>query len=203
MEIVSLAEADVDNLVAIIKNDGVIVVPTDTVYGLAANALSQRAVQKVLKIKGRKQGKPLPVLISSLEMLDGVAVARDEQTKEMIKKVWPGKATLILPARGWLPMEVRGNNGLTIGVRIPNHPWLGRLIDKFGGPITGTSANVSGFPAHTKIKELIEEFNKLPFKPDVIVDAGALPESQPSAVIDCAVSPPQVLRKGEILLNEL
>ncbi|OGZ31555.1 MAG: threonylcarbamoyl-AMP synthase [Candidatus Niyogibacteria bacterium RIFCSPLOWO2_12_FULL_41_13] len=203
MEIVSLEKADVDNLVGILRNDGVIVVPTDTVYGLAANALSQKAVSKVLRIKGRKEGKPLPVFISSLEMLDKVAVARDEQTKEMFKKVWPGKATLILSARGWLPMEVRGNNGLTTGVRIPNYPWLRQLMDKFGGPITGTSANVSGFPAHTKIKELIEEFNKLPFKPDIVVDAGALPESQPSAVIDCTVSPPQILRKGEILLNEL
>lgn len=192
-----------DSLAAILKNDGAIVVPTDTVYGLAANALSQKAVQKIFKIKGRKQGKPLPIFISSLETIDKVADARSEQARDMIKKVWPGKATLILPARGWLPMEIRGDGGLTIGVRIPNHPWLRQLIDKFGGPITGTSANVSGFPPHTKIKELIEEFNKLPFKPDVIVDAGALPESQSSAVIDCTVSPPKILRKGEISLNEL
>lgn len=192
-----------DNLAAILKNDGAIVVPTDTVYGLAANALSQKAVQKIFKIKGRKQGKPLPIFISSLEMIDKVADARSEQAKDMIKKVWPGKATLILPARGWLPMEIRGDGGLTIGVRIPNHSWLRQLIDKFGGPITGTSANVSGFPPHTRIKEVIEEFEKLPLKPDLIIDAGDLVPCEPSAVLDCTVYPPEVLRGDKNILRDL
>lgn len=196
-----MKEADLDKLVYLLKNDGAIAVPTDTVYGLAASAMSKKAVQKVLKIKGRKEGKPLSVLISSIEMLGMVAAINTESAKEMIKKVWPGKATLILPARGWLPLEIRGGGGLTVGVRIPNYPWLWKLIDRFGGPITGTSANVSGFSAHTKSKEVIEEFEKLPLKPDVIIDAGALPESKPSAVIDCTVNPPKMLRGGDVGLN--
>lgn len=201
MEVVPLNKADLDRVVKILKNDGTVVVPTDTVYGLAANAMSKKAVENVLKIKGRKQSKPLPVFISSMEMLDKVAVARDERIIDIVKKTWPGKATLILPARGWLPLAVRGAGGLTVGVRIPNYPWLWELINKLGEPITGTSANVSGFPPHTKIKELIYEFEKLPLKPDLIIDSGALPESEPSAVIDCVKNPPRILRKGEIDLN--
>jgi L-threonylcarbamoyladenylate synthase len=203
MDIIPLKNIEIDAIVGILKNDGAVVVPTDTVYGLAANAKSKIAVEKVLAIKGRPAGKPLPIFVSSFAMLPEVADARDERILKILRKVWPGKVTCVLNSRGWLPLALRGKEGLTIGIRIPDYPWLWKIMEKLGGPVTATSANVSGYPPHTRIKEIIEEFEKLPLKPDLIVDAGDLVPSEPSAVLDFTIYPPEVLRGDKNILNDL
>lgn len=203
MEIVSLKDADIDKVVEVLRNDGVIIAPTDTVYGLMANAQSKTAVEKILAIKGRSSGKPLPIFIPSFEMLKDVAIVEDERIEKFLRKVWPGKTTCVLSARGWLPLALRGKEGLTIGVRIPDYQWLWKIMEKLEGPVTATSANVSGYPPHTRIKEVIGEFEKLPLQPDLIIDAGDLVPSEPSAVLDCTVYPPEILRGDKDILKDL
>lgn len=187
----------------VLKNCGVVVVPTDTVYGLAADAGNEKAVRKVFEIKGRVKDKKLPVFVSSLEMLSpspnsvlpepSSDLEREGRLGGFLKKVWPGKITCVFNAK----------NGGTIGVRMPNHDLVLKIIEKFGGPITGTSANVSGKPEHTKIDELIKEFKGLKVKPDLILDAGDLPPSKPSTVLDCTIWPPKILREGAVSKEEL
>ena len=94
-------------------------------------------------------------------------------------------------------------DGGTIGVRMPNHDLILKIIEKFGGPIAGTSANVSGEKEHTKIGELIEEFKNLKVQPDLILDAGDLTLSKPSTVLDCTTRPPKILREGAVSEEEL
>ncbi len=178
--------------VDVLKRGGVVVVPTDTLYGLAADATNERAVQKVFSIKGRDAGKPLPVLVSDFAMMNTVALL-SEKNRDRIAKF--DTVTAVLPARGWMPLNLRAGQ-LTIGVRIPQHPFLLRLIKMFGGAITGTSANKSGGSSHTHIQYVVEDFQKGRAKPDLIIDAGNLGEHSASMIVDFTKEPAQVIRTG-------
>lgn len=174
-----------------LKLGGVVGIPTDTVYGLAADAMNEKAVARVFAIKMRQGDNPLSVFVSDFDMIDKVALASNE-LKECIKKY--GSVTAVLPSRGWMPMMLRGGQ-LSIGVRIPDHPFVQRLIKGFGGPITGTSANISGRGPYSRIQNVIDEFEGGE-EPDLIIDAGDLTKQQVSAVIDFTKKPPQILRTG-------
>lgn len=174
-----------------LKLGEVVVIPTDTAYGLAADAMNTKAVAKVFSIKMRGGDQALPVFVSDFEMLDKVAVASRE-LKEYIQKC--GSITAVLPARGWVPLSLRGGK-LSLGVRIPTYPFVERLIKAFGGPITGTSANISARGPYYKISEIIDEFEG-GVEPDVVIDAGDLPSNPVSAVIDFTKRPPMLLRTG-------
>ncbi len=199
MEIVKVGENNfdeaVDRAVEVLASGGVVVVPTDTVYGLAADYRNEDAVRKVFEIKGRAEDKKLPVFVSSFEMLDKVADVKDERVKKFLQKVWPGKITCVV--------DFRSPQKGTIAVRMPNHDLVLKIIEKFGGPITGTSANAAGNREHTKIDELIAEFKNLKVKPDLILDVGDLLSSKPSTVLDCTIWPPKILREGAVSAKEL
>lgn len=187
---------------AFLKQGQVVAAPTDTVYGLMADAKSDLAIEKVFVIKGRGLEKSLPVFISSFEMLDDVAFVGDRRVKEFLSRVWPGQVTCVLPSRGWMPMGTR-NHGLTVGVRMPDYSLILQIMEKFGGPVTGTSANLSGRKPVLRADGVEEEFRHVPFKPDWMLDAGELPESRPSTVIDCTVWPPKILREGAVCEDEI
>lgn len=186
--------------IGFLKAGGVVVAPTDTVYGLLADVFNQKTLEKVFVIKGRRENKPLPVFVDSFEMLDKVAFVKNQEVEEFLEKSWPGKITCILPSRGWMPLKVRGGSSplpsdrLNIAVRIPNHHFLLELIKRFGGPLTGTSANYSGRGPYTEIEKVVSEFKHLPIKPDLIIDAGDLPKSSASTIYDCTIWPPKILR---------
>ena len=194
-------EETVDRAVEVLGNGGVVVVPTDTVYGLAADAGNEKAVKKVFEIKGRAEDKKLPVFVSSFEMLDQNSVLTSEPSSDresgwilnFLKKAWPCKITCVLRAKG----------GGTIAVRMPNYELVLSIIEKFGGPITGTSANVAGKPEYTRVKELVEELQSCKVQPDLILDAGDLSPSKPSTVLDCTTWPPKILREGAVSETEL
>lgn len=196
-----------DEAIKVLKSGGVVVVPTDTVYGLAADARNEEAVKRIYEIKGRSENKALPVFISSFEILNGITHIEDRRVQNFLRKIWPGKVTCVLPVcedilRG-KGVTLFTKNGGTIGIRMPNYDLVLSIIKKFAGPITGTSANVAGGKEHTKIGELTKEFNGLKVKPDLILDAGDLPPSKPSTVLDCAIWPPKILRDGAVSKNEL
>jgi L-threonylcarbamoyladenylate synthase len=183
-----------------LKLGGVAVIPTDTAYALAADAMNPKAVEKIFAIKMRGGDKALPVMVSDFDMLDTVAVASAE-LKEYIRKC--GSVTAVLPARGWVPLPLRGSK-LSIGVRIPMYSLVERVIKGFGGPITGTSANISGRGPHYEIQDVIDDFEG-GNEPDLIIDAGDLPQQHTSAVIDFTKRPPMLLRTGllpkEVLMD--
>lgn len=170
-----------------------VVIPTDTAYGLAADALNEKAVAKVFAIKMRRTDNPLSVFVSDFDMLDKVALASRE-LKDYIQRC--GSITAVLPARGWVPLSLRGGK-LSVGVRVPSYPFVERLIRAFGGPIIGTSANISGHDPYYKMSDVIDEFEG-GIEPDMIVDAGDLPQNPVSAVIDFTKRPPMILRTGPL-----
>jgi len=178
----------------ILKKGGALIFPTDTIYGIGALAAAAGA-KKIINIKNRPNNKPFPLLVASIAMAGKFAKINPQQ-KKFLKKNWPGAITAILPAK---KKTVGISADGKIGLRQPNHVWLLKLIKKCGRPLIGTSANPSGQPGTNKIKKILEYFVSPDRSvgadgPDLIIDAGNLPNKKPSTVIDLTVKPPQILR---------
>jgi len=184
-----------------IKKGRVLVCPTDTVYGLIADATNKKAVDKVFKIKKRPRGKPVPIFVKDIAMARKLAKI-DKKQEEFLKKAWPGKITAVLKRKAQNSkrktvtqnLKLYGVDKKLIALRIPNYKLLLRLTEQLNRPLTGTSANISGQPASGKIKAILKQFKEQKYQPDLIFNAGDLPKSKPSKVIDLTVSPPKILR---------
>lgn len=179
---------------AVLKAGGVIVYPTDTVYGLGANACDNWAVERVFKIKQRAYTKPLPVAVRNLHWIKAVAYV-DTRNCRIVESLWPGPVTAVLPKREHLSSLVNAK-GWSVGLRIANFPLVDRLLDKFGYPLTATSANISGEEATNDIDKIVSRFEQASHQPDLILDAGILPKSVPSTVLDLTGEQPRILRIG-------
>jgi L-threonylcarbamoyladenylate synthase len=206
MEILTIGENNLREIVVraveLLRAREVVALPTDTVYGLAVDARSEVAIEKIFALKGRDKEKALPVFVNSFEMLEDVAYIKDEKTKRLLGYVWPGAVTCVLPARGWMPLSLRGG-GLSIGVRMPDSVLVAAIIKEWGGPITGTSANISGNSACITAQDVSREFKNLPLKPALIVDDGGRSVQRSSTVLDCTGWPPAILREGAVTREEI
>lgn len=179
-------------MVKSIKQGEVVVCPTDTVYGLLADATSEIAVKKLLKIKKRKTQKPIPIFVKDIKTAKKLAYINNQQEK-FLKKVWPGKVTVILRPKRKFPKGI-GKPKKEIGLRAPNYKIINQLLLIINRPLTSTSANISGKPPSTKIKEVLKQFKNQEHQPDLIIDAGNLPKSKSSTVLDSTIWPPKTLR---------
>ncbi|MBU1178242.1 threonylcarbamoyl-AMP synthase [Patescibacteria group bacterium] len=177
-----------------LKGGKVVVLPTDTSYGLCANAYNEEAVRKILAIKQRPANKPLSVIVRDLIMLGEVAKIGERELK-IAQKYLPGPFTFVLPKKEIIPGLVSGG-GNTIGVRIPSFSLIHEIMSKVSFPLTATSANISGSKAIYSIQDLVEEFSGRDSQPDLLVDLGDLLPNQPSTVVDLTCDPPEILRKG-------
>jgi L-threonylcarbamoyladenylate synthase len=193
----------IKKIISIIKKGGVIVCPTDTIYGLIANAKDKRAVEKIFKIKKREKGKPLPIFVKNLKMAKKLAIIEKNQER-ILKRVWPGKVTAILRAKNktkklFPPHIVSAEN--KIGLRVPKHKILNILLEKLNLPLTATSANISGKKGSTKINDILKQFKNKKILPDLILDDNNLKPSPPSTVIDLTNF--KILRRGAISKKEI
>lgn len=181
-----------------LKSNGVIAIPTETVYGLAAYAFSKKAIKKIYEVKQRPKEKPLIVLIGNMNQLKQIVKEIPNWVKKSLSKLWPGPVTIILPKKEEVPREVTA--GLSkVAVRMPNHP-IPLLLANEVGPIVAPSANISGEPPTSKPEKVIEDFYG---KIDVIVDAGETPYKKPSTIIDATTRPPKIIREGPIPRKKL
>ena len=191
--------------VNVLNYGGTIVYPTDTLYGLGANALNEIAVRKIFKIKDRSFSKPLPMIVRNHIWVKELAEIKPRH-EEIIKKEWPGKVTVVLSKKDIVP-DVLTSEFNSVGIRIPDYLFTDKLLAKFGYPLTSTSANISGQEPTNNINTIIEIFSKSTAKPDLIIDAGILPRSEPSMIVDLTGDKPKVLRisptKPEKLLELL
>ncbi|XOB46669.1 MAG: L-threonylcarbamoyladenylate synthase [Candidatus Nealsonbacteria bacterium] len=200
MEILKAKTKNLVVAINIIKKGGVVVCPTDTVYGLIADAKNKNAVKKIFKIKKRVLKKPLPVFVKDLKMARSLADINKTQEK-ILKKVWPGKVTAVLKAKSTnLPIGILSKDK-KIGLRMPRYKLLNLLLEKLNYPLAQTSANISRKKASTKIREIVKQFKKEKYQPDLILDAGNLKPSLSSTVIDLTNF--KILRKGQIQKEEI
>lgn len=178
----------------ILKSGGIVAIPTETVYGLAGNALDGSVTQKIYKAKGRPSDNPLIVHISEFSQWAPLVKSIPETAKALSDKFWPGPLTVILPKSDIIPDEVSG--GLdTVAVRMPSNEIARKIIEKAGVPLAAPSANTSGKPSPTSAKHVIDDLSG---KIDAIVDGGDSDVGVESTVISLAVSPPRLLRPGGI-----
>lgn len=171
---------------------GVIGLPTDTVYGIAASLRYTEAIERIFAIKQRPPDKPLPVLVSSTRALLQIARLRNQSIRALLNEFWPGPLTFVVPGVNGLPAGVRGEGG-TVAVRLPNHPLAIEIIEKAGGAVACTSANLSGDRPALTAQEVASCLNG---KLDLIIDGGLAPGGVASTVVTAEGNELRILREG-------
>ncbi|MCB9359175.1 threonylcarbamoyl-AMP synthase [Candidatus Woesearchaeota archaeon] len=183
----------------LLKNGKLVVFPTETVYGLGANALDPEAVDSIFKAKGRPQDNPIIVHVYDRNMLNGIVEDIPNDAKKLMRKFWPGPLTFILKKKDTIPSNVTG--GLdTVAVRMPSHPIARALIKESGVPVGAPSANISGRPSTTNAEQVIEELSG---RVDAIIDGGDADVGLESTVIDLTGKIPILLRPGGVTKEDM
>jgi L-threonylcarbamoyladenylate synthase len=191
-------ETAIEAAAVAVQRGGLVVLPTDTVYGLGADAFDHAAVQALLDAKGRGREMPPPVLISSTTTLDALASGVQSYVAALTEAFWPGPLTLVLdqqPSLTWDLGETRG----TVAVRMPDHQVALALLERTG-PMAVSSANLSGLPAAT---EAAEADGMLGDSVEVVLDAGPSPKGEASTILDVRRATPRVLRLGALSVADL
>ncbi len=184
---------------AILRRGGLLGIPTETVYGLGADALNEDAVSRIFLAKGRPQDNPLIIHVPDASWLESYCRDVPPAAYQLAERFWPGPLTMILPRRDIVPLQTTG--GLeTVGVRCPNHPVTLAIIEAAGVPIAAPSGNTSGRPSPTTAAHMIEDMDG---KIDGIVDGGPCTVGVESTIIDLTVTPPRLLRPGGLPLESL
>ena len=188
----------IEEAAQVIKNGGIVAFPTETVYGLGANALNENSVKKIFVAKGRPQDNPLIVHVSSKDV-SGLVKKVPEVAEKLINKFWPGPLTKKKKKKDIIP-NVTSANLNTIGIRMPNSEIALKLIELSEKPIAAPSANISGRPSPTEVERCVEDLNG---RVEYIIGGESSDIGVESTIIDCTVNPPMILRPGGITLEML
>ncbi len=192
--------AEVMNLAAtVLRDGGIVVFPTETVYGIGASARSCFGPQEIIEIKVRPLEKPLPWLVEDEGALDIYGVDVPDYARNLGKAFWPGALTLVVKASDEVGKDFRADDD-TVALRSPDHEVVMELIQASGGPIIATSANTSGQPAPGTFDEVEE---RIIAAADVVLDGGETAHRKASTVIDCTGAEPVIIREGAIPTEEV
>lgn len=194
-----LTAAEVEQAAELLRSGEVVAFPTETVYGLGANALDSQAVAKIFQAKGRPQDNPLIVHCFEQAQLACLVMEIPPQAQLLMDQFWPGPLTLVLRKSEAIP-EVVSAGLSTVGIRIPDHPLALELFRKTGFPVAAPSANISGRPSPTRAQHV---FTDLGGRIPAILDGGETGWGVESTVVDCTVQPFRLLRPGGVTLEEL
>ncbi len=189
-----MSEEQIQQALRVLQDGGVVAVPTDTLYGLAADAFSPTAIERVFDIKERPEGLALPVLLSGAKQLRQVADDVPGQLEAVAEAFWPGAMTLIVKRNESLPPRLTAGNP-TVAVRVPDHPVPRELARRLGRPITGTSANISGAADPRSLAELRAQVGD---RVDFLVTTGTAPVGTASTIVDLSCDAPRLIREGAI-----
>ena len=183
----------------IIRNGGVVVFPTRSLYGLGADAFNAKAVNRIFHIKQRPANKPILVLIKDKDELDRLAALVPPAATAIMKRFWPGRVSIVFQAKKGLSANLTAGTN-KIGIRLPGHNIAYTLVKAAGSPITGTSANLSGSAGCFQINDLDE---KIVDNVDLILDAGPLKGGAGSTIVDVTGEAPLILRQGELPAKDI
>jgi L-threonylcarbamoyladenylate synthase len=204
MEILTIQKTDKNTLIEtacrVLTAGGLVVYPTETMYGIGADATNQKAVDKLLQYKARREGKPLSIAVTDVTMASQFAEINNEATK-LYRTLLPGPVTVVSKYTGGLARGVASERQ-TIGVRIPDYSLVTDIIAAYGKPITASSANASYKKRPYNVSDILNNISdKQKSLIDLILDAGELPRNEPSTVVDTTLEQPTVLRQGQISLT--
>lgn len=178
----------------ILAGGGIIAYPTETFYGLGADATNEKAIKKIFAVKGRNFKNPISLIIGKTE--DTYTLVRDipESAQKLMAAFWPGALTIVFQASDKIPPLLTAGSG-KIGLRISSHPIALKIVQKLKKPLTATSANLSGLPECSLASEVIKQIGD---KVDAILDGGKTQGGKVSTIIDVTCNPPVILREGTI-----
>lgn len=188
-----------EKAVEVLRQGGLVAFPTDTVYGVGAQAFDAQAVRRLYQAKERPGDRAIPLLLADVADLPAVVETVPPLAGRLAARFWPGPLTLVLRKRPVVP-DVVTAGGDSVAVRVPDHPVARGLIAALGTPLAATSANRSGQPDPVTAEEVLTQLGG---HIDLILDGGPCPGGVPSTVLDLTVSPPAVLRPGPVSAEEI
>ena len=189
-----LTKENIEEIIKVLDNDGIIIFPTDTVYGIGCNCYSEVALKKLFSFKNRPLSKPINVLTDSYEKIKTIAKSINEKEEELIKKYLPGDLTIILDKKKEVPDLLTASLD-TVGVRIPNNDMALTILGNYKYPLATTSVNLSGESPGIEVSDFIEEFKD---KVDIIVDGGKSKIGVASTIVRVENNKINILREGNL-----
>lgn len=195
----SCTRENINQAAVVLKQGGLVAYPTETYYGLAADPFNERALEKLFNIKKRPQLKPILLLISRRTQLDELVQSISKNHFLLMENFWPGPLTLVFNARNILSDLITGKTG-TVGIRHSPHPVANSLLVSFGGPITSTSANISGMEPATSAEDVSSFFGT---NVDVILDGGKTPGGKGSTLVGYESDTLKCIREGCISFQKI
>lgn len=200
-DLYSPQEEVIKKAVEVLREGKVVVYPTDTLYGLGVNAFDEWAIRQIYKIKKRCLRKPLSVLVRDVEMVRKIAYIDDKKVK-ILQAIWPGAITVILEKKDIVPSIVSGGKD-TIAIRIPDCQVTKAMMAQVDFPVTTTSANISGEEDLLNVDDILKQFSQRSTLPDLVLDAGELPKSKASTIIDLTKDKLRIVRIGPVTPQKL
>lgn len=185
--------------VEIIKDGGIVIFPTETVYGIGVNAFNEEAIEKLYEIKQRPLSQAISLLVSDMDMINKVAKDITELEYKLMERFFPGPLTIILKKKEIVPNIVTANQD-TVGIRMPSGEIARKLVEYAKVPIAAPSANITGKPAGTDIQDIIQDFEG---KVDYIIDGGKSQIGKASTIIKVIDNVPHILRNGSITAEQI
>lgn len=190
---------DVDRAVRILRSGGIVAIPTETVYGLAADAARPEAVRRVFEVKGRPTSHPVIVHIGTAADLDRWSLRPPDCARLLADECWPGPLTLVVPRSGLVDDVVTGGRD-TVGLRVPAHDLTLELLHRHGGGLAAPSANRFGHVSPTSAQHVLDDLGD---RVDYVLDGGPSEVGVESTIVDCTTDPPQVLRHGGLPAEDI
>lgn len=204
MEIIKLSEANTEEAAKraarVLEKGGIVLYPTDTLYGLGVDATNEEAIERLKDLKGRDKKKPISVIVPSVEHISAYA-HMNAPAKQLAEKFFPGALTLVLPAKDTISKELTLND--SIGVRIPDDAFCLALAREFGLPFTTTSANKAGRETAKDVRHVLEQFGNHVHEISLVIDGGERRGEHPSTVVQVTGDTPYVLREGALSRAQL
>lgn len=186
----------------VLQNGGVIVFPTDTIYGLGTNALDEKAISKIFKIKKRDVNKPISILVRDIPMAKKVACI-DSKAERILEKIWPESVTVILRKKDVIPYSLTGGEE-NVAIRISNNLFVKSLFARIDFPITATSANLAGEANLLRAEDIKKTFAGAKNKPDLFINGGDIENRVASTIVDLTdINKPRLVRMGAVSIDKL
>lgn len=189
---------DIEKAVKILRNAGIIIFPTDTAFGIGCRIDNEKAVSRLFEIRKRPKNKAVSILVSSIDMAREYVEEIPQDVEDLMKKYWPGALTIILKSRKGAILNLVLGGGETIGIRMPNHPAILKIIERVGIPILGPSANFSSQKTPYSLEDLDRKLVSLI---SFVLKGETKGLKMASTVIDCSKKPWKILREGSVKIN--
>ena len=190
----SIDEEELKKCIETINKGGLVIFPTETVYGIGANAYNEEAVRKIYEVKMRPDEKPLSIMVSSIDEISKYAIISNEIEEKIIKKYMPGPITIVLKKKPGV-FDYISSGKDTIGIRIPDNEIILKILKEAKLPIVAPSANISGKPSGIILSEILKDFDG---KVEICIDGGKAKLSEPSTIVKVVDNKPVILRQGRI-----